>query len=68
MSIALECHGPKDRSRVDLRDPEDAAYWLALFECSEGELSAVLTEVGDCVIAVRDGVARLKKRAASHLS
>lgn len=66
MRLALECHGPKDRSRVDVRDLEDAAYWQALFACSEQDLSAIVEEVGDCVIAVRDAVERRKKQLANQ--
>lgn len=50
----------KDRSRVDVSQPSEVAYWCGKFGCSETQLRAAVKMVGFAVSRVRNHLAQRK--------
>ena len=44
---------PNDRTRVNVHDDEEAAYWCAELDCSTEELTEAVSAVGEDVDNIR---------------
>jgi len=51
---------PKDRSRVEVNEASERAYWCQKFGCSEAQLRNAVKMVGSMPSKVRAQLARLK--------
>jgi hypothetical protein len=51
-------HGPPDRSRINLGEPHEVAYWTKELGCSEAQLRAAVKAVGPMLASVRNHLNR----------
>ena len=51
---------PLDPGRINTMDPIELKYWCQQLKCSEPELKAALSKVGDHVTAVRKQLAEAR--------
>jgi hypothetical protein len=53
MADDLKNKGPQDRTRINLSEDWEMAYWTKELNCSESELRKAITNVGNSTDAVR---------------
>lgn len=57
MSDELNRHTARERTRIDLSEQDDIAYWTFALAVPEDELRRLVAEVGDNVETVRQALA-----------
>jgi Protein of unknown function (DUF3606) len=50
--------GPPDRTRINVGEPHEVAYWTKEFGCSEAQLRAAVKAVGPMAASVRNHLNR----------
>ena len=50
--------GPPDRTRINVGEPGEVAYWTKELGCSEAQLRAAVKAVGPMVASVRNHLNR----------
>ena len=60
MGKAAQMRAPDNYSRVDLRDPAEAEYWLIVLDATRVQIEAALAAVGNDVRDVRAQLRRLR--------